>query len=34
MGEDDGHGNTIDDEHFLRSSIFLLIIRVKTVVLI
>ena len=32
MGEDDGHANTIDEEHCLRSSTFLLIVRVKTVI--
>ena len=32
MGEDDEHANTIDEEHCLRSRIFLLIIRVKTVI--
>ena len=30
MGEDDRHENMIDEEHCLRSSIFLLIIHVKT----
>ena len=30
MGEYGGHTNTIDEEHCLRSSTFLLIIRVKT----
>ena len=32
MGEDDGHTNTIDDEHCLKLSPFLLIISVKIVI--
>ena len=32
MGQDDGQANTIDEEHCLRSSTFLLIIHVKTVI--
>ena len=32
MEEDNGHANTINAEHCLRSSNFLLIIRVKTIV--